>query len=62
MNTKDSKTKQPCTLQSVGRSVSNIKQKSKYWKDCPQCGLKMTYGQLITDEWYCWNCNHKGVS
>jgi transposase len=41
----------------VGRSVS----KSKYWKDCPKCGLKMTYGQLVTEEWYCWNCNHRGV-
>ena len=36
--------------------------KSKYWKNCPKCGLEMTYGQLITDEWFCWNCGHKGTS
>jgi hypothetical protein len=41
----------------VGRSVS----KSKYWKDCPKCGLKMTYGQMVTEEGYCWSCNHRGV-
>lgn len=41
----------------VGRSIS----KSKYWKDCPKCGLKKTYGQLITEEGYCWNCNYRGV-
>ena len=35
--------------------------KSKYWKDCPKCGLKMTYGQLVTEEGYCWSCNHRGV-
>lgn len=36
--------------------------KSRYWKDCPECGLKGTYGQLITEQWYCWNCHHKGDS
>ncbi len=46
-----------CTIHGVGRSVS----KSKYWKDCPKCGLKMTYGQLVTEEGYCWSCNHRGV-
>ena len=44
-------------IHGVGRSVS----KSKYWKDCPKCGLKMTYGQLVTEEGYCWSCNHRGV-
>ena len=38
------------------------KQQSENWKDCPKCGLEMTYGKLITNEWYCWNCNHKGNS
>ncbi len=33
---------------------------SENWKDCPKCELEMTYGKLITNEWYCWNCNHKG--
>lgn len=56
-----SKTEQPCTIHGVGRSVSKSKSKSKYWKDCPKCGLKMTYGQLVTEEGYCWNCNHRGV-
>ena len=62
MENKLSKTEQPCTIHSVGRSVSKSNSKSKHWKDCPKCGLKMTYGQLITDEWYCWNCNYKNVS
>lgn len=47
----------PLRKGAVGRSVS----KSKYWKDCPKCGLKMTYGQLVTEEGYCWSCNHRGV-
>lgn len=33
--------------------------KSKHWKDCPKCGLENTYGELITGEWYCWNCHYK---
>ena len=41
---------------------SECKQQSENWKDCPKCGLEMTYGKLITNEWYCWNCNHKGNS
>ncbi len=41
--------------------VSCSVSKSKYWKDCPKCGLKMTYGQLVTEEGYCWSCNHRGV-
>ena len=43
--------------------ITNKKIKSnqpKNWKNCPKCGLKMTYGKLITNEWYCWNCGHKG--
>ena len=36
------------------------RRQSENWKDCPKCGLEMTYGKLITNEWYCWNCNHKG--
>ena len=44
----------------VWRSVFKSK-KSKYWKDCPKCGLKMTYGQLVTEEGYCYSCNHRGV-
>ena len=51
--------RQQCFLHSVGSSVSNSK--SKYWKDCPKCRLKMTFGQLVTEEGYCWNCNHRGV-
>ena len=39
--------------------MSKDKPKSKNWKDCPKCDLKMTYGKLITNEWYCWNCCHK---
>lgn len=49
--------KQALNIPVVGCSVS----KSKYWKDCPKCGLKMTYGQLVTEEGYCWSCNHRGV-
>ena len=37
------------------------KTKSKYWKDCPKCEER-TYGQLITGEWYCFNCGYKGKS
>ena len=31
------------------------------WKNCPNCKLEKTYGELIAkDEYYCWNCHHKG--
>ena len=33
--------------------------KNRYWKNCPKCGLKGTYGQLITEQWYCLNCHYK---
>lgn len=40
-------------------SSDNKGMKKKYWKDCPKCGFKKTFGQLITEQWYCWNCDHK---
>ena len=43
-----------------GVNSHDKKQVGGNWKDCPKCKLEMTYGKLITDEWYCWNCNHKG--